>query len=387
MKYQSLDFVGIDSLFTEEQLMIRKTARDFVEKEVMPVLTEANRKGEFPRQLVKKFGELGFLGANLKGYDCAGLDAVSYGLIMQELERADSGIRSFASVQGALCMWPIYTYGTEEQKQKYLPKMAAGEYIGCFGLTEPDFGSDPGGMITTAKKVDGGYVLNGNKMWITNGCIANVAVVWAKLDGVVRGFVVDQGTKGFTTTTMEGKFSLRVSVTSELHFDNCLIPEENIFPEIKGLKGPLSCLNQARFGIAWGALGAANACYDAALNYTKERIIFEKPLANYQLIQAKLAKMVQEISKGQLLVHHLAGLKEKGVIKPHQISLAKMNNCALALDCARVARDMLGANGVADEYPVIRHMLNLEAVNTYEGTEDIHKLIIGKEVTGLAAFF
>lgn len=387
MDYQSLDFINFDTLLSAEQLMIRKTARDFVNKEVIPLLIEANRKGEFPKELPTKIGALGFLGANLKGYGCAGLDTVSYGIIMQEIERADSGIRSFTSVQGALCMWPIYTYGTDKQKEEYLPKMATGELIGCFGLTEPDFGSDPGGMLTNAKKVDGGYVLNGNKMWITNGCIADLAIVWAKLDGVVRGFIVEKESEGFTTSKIDGKYSLRVSVTSELHFKDCFVPDENILPEIKGLKGPLSCLNEARFGIAWGALGAANACYHTALNYTKERIIFKKPLANYQLVQAKLAKMVQEISKGQILVHHLAMLKEQGRIKPEQISLAKMNNCALALDCARVARDMLGANGVSDEYPIIRHMLNLESVNTYEGTEDIHKLIIGKEVTGLNAFF
>jgi glutaryl-CoA dehydrogenase len=305
---------------------------------------------------------------------------------MQEIERADSGLRSFVSVQGALCMWPIYAYGTEKQKQKYLPAMAKGELIGCFGLTEPDFGSNPGGMITTAKETSQGYVLNGNKMWITNGTFADLAIVWAKLNGRVRGFIVDRGTPGFTASEMKGKFSLRVSETGELHFQDCLIPKENILPGVDGLKGPLSCLSQARFGIAWGVIGAANTCYHAALDYVKERIMFDHPLASYQIIQTKLAKMVQEISKAQLLVYHLSGLKDRGVLEPHHISLAKMNNCRMALDIAREARDMLGANGIIDEYPVIRHMMNLETVNTYEGTEDIHKLVIGQAVTGIAAF-
>ncbi len=386
MKYQSLDFIEIDSLLSSEQKEIRQSVRKFVDDEVLPKITQAFRQEEFPRELIKKCAEMGLLGANLKGYDCAGLDTVSYGLIMQEIERADSGFRSFVSVQGALCMYPIYAFGTEEQKQKFLPAMAAGDKIGCFGLTEPDYGSNPGGMITTAKETDKGYVLNGNKMWITNGSIADLAIVWAKLDGVVRGFIVEKGTAGFSTSLMEGKFSLRASITSELHFENCLIPKENILPNVQGLKGPLSCLSQARFGIAWGALGAANACYWSALHYVKNRIMFDKPLAGYQLIQAKLAKMVQEISKGQLLVWHLSQLKDQGKLKPAQISLAKMNNVRMALDVAREARDMLGANGIIDEYPVIRHMLNLETVNTYEGTEDIHRLIIGREVTGISAF-
>ena len=386
-QYQSLNYMDIDSLLTEEELLTRDSVRGFVEEKVIPLLQQANRDEVFPETLIKQFGEMGLLGANLTGYGCAGLGPVAYGLTMQELERADSGIRSFASVQGALAMFPIHAYGSEEQKQKYLPGMATGDIIGCFGLTEPDFGSDPGGMACKAEKVSGGYKLNGNKMWITNGCIADLAMVWARLDGgKIRGFIVDKGTKGFTTTTMKGKFSLRVSITSELHFQDCIIPENQILPEGIGLKAPLSCLSQARYGISWGVVGAANAVYHEALHYVKERSMFDKPLASYQLVQAKLAKMVQEISKAQLLILQLGRIKEKGEIQPHQISLTKMNNCRMALDCAREARDLLGANGIIDEYPVIRHLMNLETVNTYEGTEDIHRLVIGNEVTGIPAF-
>lgn len=385
-KYESLNFIDFESLLTSEQKEIRDSVRKFVDDEVLPLMQPAFREETFPKQLIKRFGELGLLGANLKGYGCAGIDTISYGLVMMEIERADSGVRSFVSVQGALCMYPIYAYGTEEQKQKYLPKMAKGELIGCFGLTEPDFGSNPGGMITTATETSDGYILNGNKMWITNGSIADVAIVWAKLDGKIRGFLVDKGTPGFTTSLMKGKFSLRASITSELHFDKCKIPKSNLLPNVEGLKGPLGCLSQARFGIAWGVIGAANACYHEALNYVQNRIMFDKPLAAYQLIQAKLAKMVQEISKAQLLSWHLSNLKEQKKLTPPMISLVKMNNVRMALDIARDARDMLGANGIIDEYPVIRHMLNLETVNTYEGTEDVHRLIIGREVTGLAAF-
>jgi glutaryl-CoA dehydrogenase len=384
--YQSLNFINFEDLLNDEQLAIQMTVRKFVNDEVMPQIQESFRSETFPMQLIKRFADLGLLGSNLKGYGCAGIDTVSYGLVMQEIERADSGLRSFASVQGALCMYPIYAYGSDEQKEKYLPKMAKGEIIGCFGLTEPDYGSNPGGMITTATEVNDGYILNGNKMWITNGSIANIAIVWAKLGGVVRGFIVEKGTEGFSTTLMKGKFSLRASVTSELHFEDCKIPKKNILPKAEGLKGPLGCLSQARFGIAWGVIGAANACYHTALNYVQNRMMFDKPLASYQLIQVKLAKMVQEISKAQLLVWHLSEQKEKGKLTPAQISLAKMNNVKMALEIARDARDMLGANGIIDEYPIIRHMVNLETVNTYEGTEDIHKLIIGKEVTGIQAF-
>lgn len=384
--YQSLDFINFEDLLNDEQISIQSTVRKFINDEAMPLIQESFRTETFPAQLIKRFADLGLLGSNIKGYGCAGIDTVSYGLVMQEIERADSGLRSFASVQGALCMYPIYAYGSEEQKEKYLPQMAKGEIIGCFGLTEPDYGSNPGGMLTTATEVSDGYILQGNKMWITNGSIANIAIVWAKLNGVIRGFIVEKGTEGFSNTLMKGKFSLRASVTSELHFENCKIPKKNILPKAEGLKGPLGCLSQARFGIAWGVIGAANACYHTALNYVQNRMMFERPLASYQLIQVKLAKMVQEISKAQLLVWHLSQLKDKGKITPAQISLAKMNNVKMALEIARDARDMLGANGIIDEYPIIRHMVNLETVNTYEGTEDIHKLIIGKEVTGIQAF-
>ncbi len=384
--YDSLNYLEIDSLFSEDELMIRTSVREFAESEIIPRLQESHRKEDFPKEIIPGIAKLGLLGANLQGYGCSGIGDVAYGLVMQELERADSGVRSFVSVQGALVMYPIHTYGSERQKKKYLPKLQSGEMIGCFGLTEPDAGSNPGGMKTHAKKVKDGYQLNGNKMWITNGCVSDIAVVWAKMDGKIRGFIVEKGTPGFTTTRMKGKFSLRVSVTSELHFENCIVPEENIFPEIQSLRGPLSCLTQARHGIGWGVIGAANACYHAALNYSKERIIFDKPLSAFQLPQAKLAKMVQEITKGQLLALQCGRMKEKGSLKPHHVSLLKMNNCRMALDIARDSRDMLGANGIIDEYPVIRHMMNLETVNTYEGTEDIHRLVIGSEVTGSPAF-
>jgi glutaryl-CoA dehydrogenase len=384
--YESLNYMDFDSLLSEEELMVRDTVREFATQEIIPTLQKANREEKFPMELVPRFAELGLFGSTIKGYDCPGLGDVSYGLLMQELERADSGVRSFCSVQGALVMYPIYAYGSEEQKQKYLPQLAKGKMIGCFGLTEPDAGSNPGAMLTKAEKVDGGYKLNGNKMWITNGCVADVAVVWAKLDGVVRGFIVEKGTPGFTTSLMKGKFSLRVSTTSELHFQDCVVPEDSLLPNIEGLKGPLGCLTQARYGIAWGVLGAANACYHEALHYAKERTLFNgKPLAGYQLAQAKLVRMVQEITKGQLLVLQLGRLKEQGKMEHWQVSLAKMNNCRMALDVAREARDMLGGNGIIDEYPVIRHMMNLETVNTYEGTEDIHRLVVGLQVTGVEA--
>lgn len=385
--YESLNYMDEDSLFTEDELMVRNTVRAFVTEEVMPTLQEANRKEEFPKHLIKRFADMGLLGSTIQGYDCPGLGHIAYGLLMQELERADSGIRSFCSVQGALVMYPIFAYGSEEQRKKYLPKLAKAELIGCFGLTEPDAGSNPGGMLTRAEKVKGGYKLNGNKMWITNGSVSDIAIVWARLDGVVRGFIVEKGTPGFSTSLMKGKFSLRVSVTSELHLQDCIVPEENILPNGEGLKAPLGCLTQARYGIAWGVVGAANACYHQALEYAKSRSIFDgKPLAAYQLAQAKLTKMVQEITKAQLLSIQLGRLKESGRLKPHHVSLAKMNNCRMALDVAREARDMLGANGIIDEYPVIRHLMNLETVNTYEGTEDIHRLVVGQQVTGIPAY-
>lgn len=385
--YESLNYMNFDSLLTDDELMVRQTVRDFVTEEVIPVLQEANRTETFPMHLIPRFAEMGLLGTNLKGYGCPGLGDVAYGLATQELERGDSGIRSFCSVQGSLVMFPIHAYGTEEQKNKYLPKLAKAELIGCFGLTEPDAGSNPGAMRTKAEKISGGYKLNGNKMWITNGCIADIAIVWAKLDGEVRGFIVEKGTPGFSTSTMKGKFSLRVSVTSELHMKDCVIPEENLLPQAKGLKAALSCLTQARYGIAWGVLGAANACYHQALEYAKERTLFDgKPLAAYQLAQAKLVKMATEITKGQLLVLQLGRLKERKEMKPQHVSMAKGNNCRIALDVAREARDMLGANGIIDEYPVIRHMMNLETVNTYEGTEDVHRLVVGHEITGIPAY-
>lgn len=383
--YEYLNYMDEDRLLNDEEKMIQQTVREFVDKEVIPELQMAHREEKFPMHLVPRFGEMGLLGSTIEGYDCPGLGPVAYGLLMAELERADSGIRSFCSVQGALVMYPIYAYGSEEQKQKYLPALAKAEKIGCFGLTEPDGGSNPSRMLTKAEKVSGGYKLNGNKMWITNGCISDVAIVWAQLGDTVRGFIVDKGTPGFTTSLMKGKFSLRVSVTSELHFQDCVVPEENLLPHVEGLKGPLGCLTQARYGIAWGVIGAANACYSEALNYAKERILFDKPLAGYQLAQAKLVKMAQEITKAKLLCVQLGRLKESGDIKHWHVSLAKMNNCKMALETAREARDMLGGNGIIDEYPVIRHMMNLETVNTYEGTEDIHRLVVGRQLTGISA--
>lgn len=385
--YESLNYMNEDSLLNQDELMVRDSVREFVEGEIIPVLQESHRSEQFPMQLIPRFGEMGLLGSTIQGYGCAGLGQVAYGLVMQELERGDSGIRSFCSVQGALVMYPIYAYGSEAQKEKYLPRLATAEMIGCFGLTEPDAGSNPGAMRTRAEKTKGGYILNGNKMWITNGCISDIAVVWAKLDGKVRGFILEKGMEGFTTSTMKGKFSLRVSVTSELHMKDVFVPEENMLPNIEGLRGPLSCLSQARYGIAWGVLGAANACYHTALHYANERELFDgKPLSHYQLAQAKLVKMVQEITKGKLLALQMGRVKEAGKLEPQHISLAKMNNCRIALDVARDARDMLGGNGIIDEYPVIRHMLNLETVNTYEGTEDVHRLVVGQAITGAAAF-
>lgn len=385
--YQSLNYMHEDSLLTGEELMVRDSVRDFVESDIIPTLQQSNRDEKFPMHLIPRFGEMGLLGSTIQGYGCAGLGHVAYGLATMELERGDSGIRSFCSVQSSLVMYPIYAYGSEEQKNKYLPKLAKAELIGCFGLTEPDAGSNPGGMLTKAEKVKGGYKLNGNKMWITNGSISDIAIVWAKLDGKIRGFILEKGMEGFTTSLMKGKFSLRVSVTSELHMKDVFVPEENMLPNGEGLKAPLGCLSQARYGIAWGVLGAANACYDVALNYAKERVIFDgKPLAAHQLAQAKLVKMVQEITKGKLLCIQLGRLKEAGKIEPHHISLAKMNNCKIALEVAREARDMLGGNGIIDEYPVIRHMMNLETVNTYEGTEDVHRLVVGHQITGIPAY-
>ncbi len=384
--FEGLDFYRIDDLLTEEQRLIRETVRDFVDEQFMPGIEDHFMAGTFPKEVIPGLGELGLLGANLEGYGCAGLDSISYGLIMQELERGDSGLRSFVSVQGGLVMYPIWRYGTEEQKQKYLPKLATGEFVGCFGLTEPDFGSNPGGMITHAVEDGDSYILNGNKMWITNGCVADVAVVWAKLDDEIRGFIVEKGTPGYSTTLQQGKFSLRASVTSELHFQDCRIAKSQLLPEVSGLKGPLSCLTQARYGIAWGAIGSAMACFDSARKYSVSRIQFDRPIASFQLVQAKLAEMASEITKGQLLALRLAQLKDAGTMTPQQVSMGKRNNVKIALDIARSARDLHGANGVTHEYPVGRHMLNLESVITYEGTHDIHTLIIGHAVTGIAAY-
>lgn len=384
--FESLDYLQIHELFTDEEKMVMDTVRDFVEREVVPVIADHARKGVFPKHLIKTIGSLGLLGANLKGYECAGMGAVAYGLAMQELERGDSGIRSFASVQGSLCMYPIHAFGSEAQKNKWLPAMARGEKIGCFGLTEPDFGSNPSGMITYAEKKGSSWVLHGTKMWITNGTMADLAIVWAKLDGRIRGFIVEKGTPGFQSREVTGKLSLRASDTAELSFDRCEIPEDNILPLSDGLKSPLSCLNQARYGIAWGVLGAAHACFYEALSYAKNRVQFDKPIASFQLVQEKLAEMATEITKAQLLALRVGRLKESGKSTAAQVSMAKRNNVGIALEVARKARDILGANGILDEYHSMRHMMNLESVYTYEGTHDIHALIIGETLTGIPAY-
>jgi glutaryl-CoA dehydrogenase len=386
-KFKELDLFGIDGLLQEEEKMIRDLVRKWVDEAVLPIIEEQYQKAEFPMQLVPQMGEMGLLGSNLpEKYGCAGINNVSYGLIMQELERGDSGLRSFASVQGALVMYPIYTWGSESQKKYWLPKLARGEKVGCYGLTEPDSGSNPAAMKTRAKKAGDSFILNGSKMWITNGTIADVAVVWAKLEGVVRGFLVEKGTAGFTAPEIKNKHSLRASVTSELVFQDCRIPAENLLPGTSGLKNALSCLTQARYGIAWGAIGAAAACYDEALNYSLTRIQFDKPIASFQLIQNKLVHMATEITKGQLLVLQLGRLKDKGLLNFAQVSLAKRNNVYYALEIARLTRDILAANGIVSEYQAMRHMCNLESVKTYEGTHDIHTLIIGNYLTGIEAF-
>lgn len=385
--YQGVNYFAIDTLLTEEELLIQETAHDFVDHEVIPEIESYNRKQEFPFQLIPKMAELNFFGATLPSeYDCAELNNVAYGLIMQELERGDSGIRSFVSVQSALVMYPIFTFGNDEQKKKWLPLLARGEKIGCFGLTEPDFGSNPGGLLTKVERVDGGYVLNGSKMWITNGSIADIAIVWAKCDGVIRGFIVEKGSKGFTAPLMKGKHSLKVSVTSELIFDNVFVPEENALPEAQGLKCALMCLNQARYGIAWGVVGAMMHCYETALDYAKSRTQFGKPIAAFQLTQEKLAYFLTEITKAQLLNIQMGRLKDRGLLRFQQVSLAKRNNCEIALDIARKSREILGANGILDEYPIMRHAANLESVKTYEGTHEMHTLIIGEDITGSQAF-
>jgi len=385
--YKGVDYYGIDEMLTDEERSIRDTVRDFVSEEVIPIIEEYNQEMQFPAQLIPKMAELGIFGPTLPvEYGGMGINNIAYGLIMQELERGDSGVRSFASVQSGLVMYPIYTFGSEEQRKKYLPKLAKGELIGCFGLTEPDFGSNPGGMITKAEKTDGGYILNGAKMWITNGTVADVAVVWAKLDGKVRGFLVDKGTKGYSAPETKHKLSLRASVTSELVFEDCFIPEDSILPNSTGLKAPLMCLTQARYGIAWGVVGLAMECYSTALNYSLSRVQFGKPIAGFQLTQEKLAYMVTEITKAQLLNYQLAKLKDSGKMRPQQVSMAKRNNCEIAKIIAGMAREMLGANGILDEYPIMRHQNNIESVKTYEGTHEMHTLILGEDVTGIAAF-
>jgi glutaryl-CoA dehydrogenase len=394
-KFQNFDFLNLDAGFSEDELLVRRTARDFVEDNIIPIIEECFREGRFPRELVPLMGELGFFGASLEGYGCAGMSNVEYGLVTQELERGDSGLRSFVSVQSALVMYPIYTFGSDEQKNFWLPALAKGEKLGCFGLTEPGFGSNPGGMTTTARKSGDAYILNGEKMWITSGSIADVAVIWAKVENednpsgeqTVRGFLVETDRPGFRAFDVHGKWSLRASVTSGLSMQDVHIPAANLLPGTGGLKSPLMCLNQARYGIGWGAIGAAMSCYDTALQYTKARKQFHgQPIAGHQLIQEKLVWMASEISKAQLLSLHVGRLKDAGKVGHQHISMAKRNNVWMALETARMARDMLGANGITEDYPIMRHMMNLESVKTYEGTHDIHALILGQHLTGIAAY-
>jgi len=386
--FPGVDFLEFDSLLSDEERLARQTARQFVDEQVLPIIEKHNREATFPMQLVPKLAELGFFGANLTGYGCAGMGNVAYGLVMQELERGDSGLRSFVSVQSALVMYPIYAFGSPAQKEKWLARLQSGAAIGCFGLTEPQFGSNPGGMLARAVRRGDRWVLNGEKMWITNGSLADVAVVWAKTDdGVVRGFLVERGTPGFKTWDVHGKWSLRASVTSGLAFSDCEIPADSVLPGVEGLRGPLSCLTQARYGIGWGAIGAAMACYQTALDYAKTRKQFgNKPIASHQLVQDKLVWMIGEITKAQLLALQVGRLKDQGRVDHTHVSMLKMNNVWMALETARRARDILGANGIVDDYCVMRHMNNLESVSTYEGTHDIHKLVIGQRITGIAAF-
>ncbi len=380
------DFLGIREQLSSEERLVADSVRSLVEDKVLPVIAEHFENATFPRELIPDLARMGLFGMHLHGYGCAGLSRVAYGIASQELERGDSGLRSFCSVQGSLVMFPIWKYGSEEQKQRWLPKMAAGEAIGCFGLTEPDVGSNPGGMLTNARRDGDSYVINGHKRWITNGTLADVALVWAKLDGVIRGFLVPKGTPGFTAYEIKRKMSLRASITAELVFEDCRVPADAVLPGVEGLRGPLSALNEARFGILWGALGAAQACYEAALDYAQTRVQFDKAIASYQLTQEKLVNMLTEITKGQLLALHIGRLKDAGKCTPAHISMGKMNNVRQALAIAREARSILGANGITLDYPVIRHMLNLETVYTYEGTNEIHLLTLGREITGLSAF-
>jgi glutaryl-CoA dehydrogenase len=388
--FGGVDFLGLDDLFSADELAVRSLVREFVEAEVLPIIEECAWEGRFPRDLVPKMASLGLFGATIAEYGLPGLGNVAYGLIMQELERGDSGIRSFVSVQSALAMYPITTYGSKAQKDRWIPRLGRGEAIGCFGLTEPDFGSNPGGMRTVARKDGDSWVLNGAKAWITNGSIADVAVVWAKVGGVegkVRGFLVEKGTPGFTTSEHRMKMSLRASVTSQLSFEECRVPADAVLPGVEGLRGPLSCLSQARYGIAWGAIGSAMATYTAALDYARSRKQFgDRPIASHQMVQEKFAFMITEITKGQLLALRLGRMKEAGTLKPEHVSMGKRNNVWVARECARLAREILGANGIVGEYPVFRHLANIESVFTYEGTHDIHTLVLGQAVTGIPSY-
>ena len=387
MPFQGVDYFLIDSLLNEQERLVRQTARRFAEERILPLIRDCFRDARFPAELIPEMAELGFLGANLEGYGCAGMSNVEYGLIMQELERVDSGVRSFVSVQGALVMYPILKYGSEEQKSGWLPRLQTGKAIGCFGLTEPDFGSNPGGMRTTARREGDSWILNGEKTWITSGSMADVAVVWARADEGIVGFLVERGTPGYTTSDIHGKWSMRASVTSSLSFADSRVKESARLPGARGLKAPLSCLSQARYGIGWGVIGAAMDCYEAARQYSIVRKQFgDRPIASHQLVQEKLAGMITEITKGQLLALHAGRLKDQGMLEPAHISMLKRNNVSMALDCARVSRDLLGANGITDEYPIMRHLCNLETVKTYEGTDHIHALVIGERVTGVAAY-
>jgi glutaryl-CoA dehydrogenase len=386
-RFPGVDYLRIDSLFSEQELLVRETARRFVDEQVAPLIRDCFRDARFPKELIPEMARLGFLGANLEGYGCAGMSNVEYGLIMQEIERGDSGLRSFVSVQGALVMYPILTFGSDEQKQHWLPRLQSGQAIGCFGLTEPGFGSNPAGMLTRAKRDGGGWILSGEKTWITNGSVADIAVVWARTDDGIHGFLVERETRGFTASEIHGKLSMRASVTSSLKFDDCRLPESAMLPGAIGLKAALSCLTQARYGIGWGVIGAAMDCYETARAYTVTRKQFDdRPIASHQLVQAKLADMITEITKAQLLALQVGKLKDQGQADAAHVSMLKRNNVAMALECARQSRDLLGANGIVDDLPIMRHMCNLETVKTYEGTDHIHALVIGERVTGIAAY-